>query len=280
MNLYATLNEFKAQMAVASGDEATCLGILEAISRDIDVFCRRHFYCWEGTRFFDGGASIVWLRDDVLSVSSLQTDPNGDGSFINTFAAKDYLLYPLNTYPKTDLYLSNVSGFGDFCPGLLNAVKITGVFGKCCDDHSPTPYYLSGITVPASGMTNSQLTLTLGTGQGATFSAGMTIRIDNEQMYISAVAIDVLTLNRGDITSGINGTARAAHSVGANIYICQFHPMVRLAILIQSMRTWKRRESAFAATVGDMITSSITVYKGLDKDVIDMLDNPIMRRAT
>jgi len=269
-NLYASLTTLKSRLDItATTWDTDLLALLGAVSRELDKWCARWFYVWEGLRYLDGSPTPLFLPDDLLSVDTdgFVLDEDGDETYESTMAPKtgdtsnDYWLYPLNGFPKTWAKISSDSNFGGFASGIKRGIKITGKWGYG-DGESATPYSDSGINVPAGGLAKAAVSLVLGAGEGASFSVGQTIRIDTEQLYISAISTDTLTLVRGQ-----NGTIDAIHVAAADIYIYEYPEPIREACLIQAMRLWKRRESAFQDAVGSPETGAIMVYKGLDADV-------------
>jgi hypothetical protein len=93
------------------------------------------------------------------------------------------------------------------------------------------------------------------------FSAGQTILIETELMYVTAVAVNTLTVVRG-----VNGTMSAAHAAAA-ISITAYPQPIVLACLMQVGRLYRRRDSNFATAISNPITGSYDMYKGLDPDV-------------
>jgi hypothetical protein len=102
-NGYATLPEFKAWI---SESETVIDSILEecveTASRWIDEYCertegRRHFYQVTEARVFDTEDPFWVCVDDLVSVTSLKTDDDANGTFETTWAASDYQLLPVNS---------------------------------------------------------------------------------------------------------------------------------------------------------------------------------------
>jgi hypothetical protein len=96
---------------------------------------------------------------------------------------------------------------------------------------------------------------------GANLSAGQTIKIENELMYLTSVIVNTLTVVRG-----VNGTTAAAHAAAA-ISITAYPQPIVLACLMQVGRLYRRRDSNFATAISNPITGSYDLYKGLDPDV-------------
>ncbi len=257
MNAYCDLTTLKAELGITTMEnDADLLRILEAASRFIEQprLTGRTFYVWEGIKYYDGAVTL-WI-DDLISVPTLITDEDGDGTYEITMATTDYHLYPFNDYPKTRLQINPNGNYGSFASGIRKGVKITGIWGWA---DSATPYATSG-DANSADMTISQITV--GVTDGGNFAAGQTIRIESEQCYVSAIVGNTLT-----ITRGVNGTQAATHTSGKTIYIYTYPQDIVQATLITAMRAWKRKDSAYADVIGSPELGQIVMSKGIDPDV-------------
>lgn len=267
-NAYADLTTLKSASylnipSLDTGHDTYLRILLESASREIDNFCHRFFYVLSATRYFDGKGESI-LLDDILSATTLKTDEDGDGTYEESWTVnEDYELYPLNGYPKTWAEISSRASreYASFNKGVKKGVQIAGSFGYG-DGESATPYLASGAVVNTGGITNSATTHALATGKGASFGVYQTILIGTEQLYITSVWTDTLTFERAK-----NGTAAAAHTAADVIYIYQYPLPIKQACLIQAMRWWKRKDSAFQNVVGIAETGEVARYFGLDPEV-------------
>jgi hypothetical protein len=279
MNAYADLATLKSKAYcnyTATTEDAYLRKLLEDASRLIDNHCKRYFYCWEGKKYFDGVSQRLFV-DDLLSITTLKCDPGGDGTFENSYTAlTDYLPYPLNDFPKRRIELGYNASYSDFADGIPRGIEIDGVWGFG-DGVSATPYVDSGAVVNTGGISNSVLTHALASGKGASFAAGMTIRIDSEQLYILSVSTDTLTFE-GIPTRGQNGTTAAAHDAGKKIYIYQYPMPIYESCLITAMRAWKRKDSAYQDTVSLANFGTVIASKGMDADVEERLKDYVKTR--
>ena len=275
---YATLTQLKSFLTnTVTTNDTDLLRYVEDASIQIDDICHRHFNTWEGVQYFDGAARTLNIDEDILSVTSIATDEDGSQTYSTTLLTSDYILYPINglpLYPKYMVKLALNASVGSFASSILAGVKITGVFGYG-NGLSATPYADSGAVVAAGGITGSATSHTLAAGKGASFSAGMTIRIDTDQLYVSGVSTYTLTFVRG-----VNGTTAAAHLAGATIYIYSYPGPVVESCLLQAARDFKRRESPVQATVGSAEMGIVPVNKGVDPDVTDKLKRYIKRKIS
>jgi uncharacterized phage protein (predicted DNA packaging) len=99
-NGYCTLNELKASLRITDNVDDTLLELaIESASREIDSSCERTFYnMGTATRNFVAQDAYYTEIDDLISITHLKTDPDGDGSYTITWSASDYQLEPLNGF--------------------------------------------------------------------------------------------------------------------------------------------------------------------------------------
>ena len=252
------------------GYQTTLQRMLENASVEIDHICRRHFDCWEGTYYF-AGSGIWFLPDeDILSISELKLDTDGDGTYETTLSPSDYIMYPLSgpqPYPKLYLRSSLTSGYGTFASGIPSGVKITGIFGYG-DGLSATPYYDSGITITVADASSTSVTMSTPN----VLQEGHTIRVGSEQMYVKSLLGTSATVDRA-----VNGTTGAAHSaVGAYIY--KYPGPVTESTLILATGWWKQRESPATFMAGSDIMGTYTITKAIEQIVERKLDHLIKRK--
>jgi hypothetical protein len=99
-NGYCSLNELKASLRITDNvDDALLELAVESASREIDSSCERTFYnMGTATRYFVAQDAFYTEIDDLISITHLKTDPDGDGSYTITWSATDYQLEPLNGF--------------------------------------------------------------------------------------------------------------------------------------------------------------------------------------
>jgi hypothetical protein len=265
MNSYADLTTLKSSSYLdisGTGDDTYLRRLLEDAARVIDGVCKRFFYCWEGALYVDGDARRLYPQYDILSVTTLKTDPGGDGTFENSLTEDtDFNLYPLNGFPKLYAQIGYNAAYTDFAAGIPRGVEITGVFGFG-DGISATPYSTSGGTGTVATSTGTTLTLSA----ADLVIAGQTILIGSEQMYVESVSGTSATVKRD-----VNGTTAATHVAATTIYVYEYPMPIYEACLITAMRVWKRKDSAFMDIAGNPETGLVPVIKGLDPDVTQRL---------
>ena len=133
-NGYTTGSAVKEALGIidASSDTEIDL-VIETVSRMIDDYAGRFFYS-AGTvvSFYTPDKARSLEIDDVSSVSILQTDDGGDGSFSTTWGTADYVLEPFNaalTGRPYTLIRVPTNGNRSFPIDTIKGVKLTAVRG-------------------------------------------------------------------------------------------------------------------------------------------------------
>jgi len=228
---YCNIADVKGVLGItATSDDTMLRKICESASRSIDAYCNRFFYTESATKYFHGGAKI-WLKPDLLSVTTLKTDEDGDATFENTYDTTDYYLLPLNEFPKTEIVISDDSDYGTFAAGIKKGVEIDGLWGYG-DGISATPYISDTTTAEALETSETDVDVTSATN----LSAGQVILVESEQIYIYSISSTTLTVERG-----VNGTTAASHDTGKTIYIYQYPSDIRQACIDLSVALYQNR---------------------------------------
>ena len=230
MNTYSSISVLKARMNIPDTlDDDGLLAALEMVSREIDRYCGRHFYVARKT-LYCGTRDRSCLRvDDVLSVISIKTDTNGDRTYPTTWAATDYELDPPNA-----LTMSPPEPYTRIC------TTPRGQQSFICGDPRGNQLDVDGgyydiretlaITL-AEALDAAETEIDV--SDGASFAAGETLLIGTEQLYIAAIASNILTVARG-----INGTTATTHLTGATIQRYTY-PVIGEACTAQAILTFK-----------------------------------------
>ena len=268
MNSYATLNTLKGPSYFNTTDnkyDADMLAALEEGSRQFEKDTDRKFYLYSGIKYYDGGTTRVILDDDCYTITALDVDTDGSYQYASNYnlgstsGQVDAFVYPYNETPKTRIEANPQGAYGHFGAGFRKAIRLTGVFGYG-DDWPATSPSLTGDTVQDSPLSSSAAMLTV--TEGNLFSAGQTLLIGSEQVYVYNNPVGNLV----PIQRALNGTTAASHSSGATISVYTYPKAVSKAVLIYAMRTWKRKESAYQNVVATPDMGSYTVWKGDDPD--------------
>ena len=225
--------------------DARLLALLEDVSRWIDNYCNRHFYVLEATRRFDGVGGRELAVPDLISVTTLKTDEDQDRMFELTWGSGDYLLYPLNAEPQqpwgrpySRVLVDTEAGSKAVFPSGKSVVEIAGKWGfREVAENSGADISEGG----AFGPTDTTLTVT----DGSKFTVGQTVLIESEQLYLTGISTNDLTVERGT-----NGTTAASHPDGTDIFIYRYPGSVVEACLFQASLLWRQRGGDSISAVG------------------------------
>jgi hypothetical protein len=133
---YASLSEFKAAVGITdSTDDGALQSVLDATDTLIDLYCDRKtgFGTATETRYYTAEDYEYVLTDDLVSVTTLQTDDDANGTYETTWTSgTDYVLAPRNAaldgFPYTEIDTS-VTWPRNFPKDVYLGVKVVGVFG-------------------------------------------------------------------------------------------------------------------------------------------------------
>lgn len=272
-NLYASLGDLKAELQkTGTADDAVLLRSLERASREIDGRCARRFYHESATAYFNGngreilrlvGAQREPFRGDLISVTSVKVDGNRDSTFEYTLVANtDYwLAEPGSGGAGTALEINPYNPQVSPWPKAQRCIEIVGVFGYSNEAEA------SG-TLGAEISSASATSVTMTAGHGLT--GGETIIVGTEQMYVSAVSTNTLTVVRG-----VNGSTAATHSNGAAVTRRRYPRLIEQATVIRAADIWRGTQTGY----GQVATSELggfasnvafAQFMGLTREFIHM----------
>ena len=274
-NAYADLATLKSASALNVPDEthdARLLALLETASRWIDGYCARDFAAVSAERQFDGGGSRLFLPD-LASVSRLRTRTPG-GAWTE-WPADAYRLYPLDAAPASPggrpyTQLAAADGSGRRFPTGQAAVSINGVwgYGSVRED--------TGLRIAAGAALPADAAAIVATPASSALSAGHTIRIDDEDLYVAAAAMDT-TANTTTLAvkRGVNGSRAATHAAASGITAYRYPAAVSEACLRLATAWWRERVNAPFAPANR--SAADAVDDGIDPAARALLE-PFRRR--
>ena len=135
--MYCTLVEFKANFYPAGLidiiDDTVIESKIEAVSRLIDEYCERHYYKSSASekRYFSPEWVDLLKVGDLVSITTLKSDTDGDRVYETTWTTSDYDLEPLNASQDGKPYTkirSTPNGDYQF-PRIRKGVEIDGIWG-------------------------------------------------------------------------------------------------------------------------------------------------------
>ena len=287
---YATaddLRDYLAGTSFSSGwtsDAGSIRRILEAASRRIDLYCEGGtFGPLTETRLYDiGSGSLVqspqyavlagtdaiattvalanvipldgWLVSTTTVTAYDDTD-RGASTVLTEGYANDFFLMPYNVSPKTIFKLnedtSNTLDAGQ------QTLSILGSWGYTADTLSVTTADAIGSTTATSVSVTS----------AADLGSSQTVLVDSEQMYITTISGNTLTVQRG-----VNGTTAATHSGGAGLTRYDYPELVVQACLDIAKLTFRNRDLGSVGSIGAG-EMSMTVAEGEVRSVLMTLED-------
>lgn len=238
---YCSLVDFKSNLGItSSADDVAILKTLEGATIAIERYCQRKFSVEYGTKYFTG-ANRIWFKPDLLSASTVKLDEDGNASFESTVTTSDYVLFPLNEFPKTYMEISDNSNYGTFAYGYKKGVEIVGDWGFG-DGESATPYTEQSKTVASMSSTASTQSVV-----STNLAVGQTWLIDSEQIYVKDLTASLATIVRS-----VNGTTATTHVASSTIYVYDYPSDIKNACYQRSARLWLTRDKFLASeNIGD-----------------------------
>src|SRR3990167_10966476 len=106
-NLYVSLATVKGAGLLnisGTGDDARLRDLIEAVSRNLDDYLRREMFSQLRTLYLSGnGKARMPLPLDLVSISSLTEDTDGNDTYETTWAVTDYELWPYDASPTAKI---------------------------------------------------------------------------------------------------------------------------------------------------------------------------------
>ena len=238
-NAYVSLDILKdaSVLNIAGTDyDDRLLALAEAASRVIDRRCNRHFFARRAALQFYGNGATRLLVPDLISVDAQGIRAEtGNGAFSAAWDSADYRLLPLNADPASagasasQPYTQIEALNGRRFPTGSTRTQVSGVWGwhqhlRRAAEQVSAETAAAADTIALSGAASGL----------AKISAGNTLLIDDEQVYVRKRADDALTVARA-----INGSTAAAHSANSAIDIYEYPPPIVEAARLLAMRLWQ-----------------------------------------
>ena len=296
---YGNVYDFKAYLGGTdhvtdwTTDETPVLRVLESASKRIDSYMGRSFGARTETHSFDLGQGA--LRDDSLvpngdmiefpdywttrlqstgilglddwlitatTVTSYEGTDRTSSATLTEGIGNDFLLMPYNTSPKSKMKLVE-NTLKNLYSG-QQTLTILGQWGWQNDTESIS-------TVDAIG---SSSTTTVTVTSGSTTYVGDTILVGTEQMYVTNVDGNTLTVIRG-----VNGTTSATHSGGATYYRYKYPADVVQACLDIARTYWRSRDVGQSQILGTN-EMQMTYPQNEERMILKKLDHYLNKRET
>ena len=234
-----------------TADDALLKQFISEASTEFQEACERTLMPYTATHRFGPdnlrGRDLILYRD-LLAVTTIT---NAGGASVS---ASVYNLRPDDDYPKGVVEITSASGtYWDFTYN-EDRVSIAGIWGYA-------PNYArawKSTTTLAEALDSSETAVDV--ASATNISAGDHILVESEQMYVTSIATNTLTVERG-----VNGTTAAAHDNALAVYVYQQLADIKSAV--REMVVWKyKRKDAGVGTVTVYDGTTIQV-EGLDPQV-------------
>ncbi len=242
-NAYADLATLKSPSALNVPDDAhddRLLALLEGASRWIDGYCDRRFATIHAERRFDGTGKATLTVPDLIAVSALRVRTTA--SEWPSWPSGDWLLYPLNAAPvepggRPYSRIMLASGARRRFPLSRGGVSVTGIWG-----YGDVREDIGLRVADGSPVAVDDAALAVAPGvNAAALSAGHTVRIDAEQLYVTGITGDGKGAATLTVRRGVNGTAAAFHAAAAGVSVYRYPDAVTEACLLQAAVWWRER---------------------------------------
>ena len=286
---YATSDDLRDYLAGTSyssawtSDAGAIRRILEASSRRIDDYCGGGtFGPQTQTRYYDIGSGTLrnspqytiasdsgnlttttstagvvpldgWMVTSTTVTAYGATDRATSETLTEGYNA-DFWLMPYNFTPKTVLKLNE-----DTAKSLDAGQQTLSIIGEW-------GYTANTISVTTSDAITSTTATSVSVSSATNLGPAQTILIDSEQLYITAISGNTLTVERA-----VNGSTGATHSGGASLYRYDYPELVVQACLDLSKIVFRDRDLGTATSIGSG-EAAITSAEGEIQSILMTLD--------
>lgn len=175
VNGYTALATLKGALRITgsdASDDARLERIITSASRAIEEHTGRRFYAETLTRYLTPARTCRLLVSDLLSVTTLKTDEDGDRTYEITWSsARDYYPWPPEAVnddqPYTAIEVDAGNGLYQFPRGIQRSVQIVGSWGystatpalieEACLRHCARLYALANAPLGVAGTVETGL---------------------------------------------------------------------------------------------------------------------------
>lgn len=206
-----------------------------------------------------------WLVNTSTVTAYGATDRSTNTTLTEGYS-NDFWLLPYNTSPKT-IFQMNEDTTSELSVG-QQTLLITGEWGYTADT----------LLVTTCDAISSTTATSVSVGSATNLSPAQTILIDSEQLYITSISGNTLTVERG-----VNGTTGATHSGGASLYRYDYPELVVQACKDLAKIVFRDRDLGRADMLGSgeqevsrSANEAMSVLKTLDSHRVAGTSNGIV----
>lgn len=247
-----------------SASDAALRRVLEGVSQQFDDWMDRTFQPHQASRVYTARDAWTLDTDDLLSVSAVKFDQDGDRVYEVTLSTSDWELGPVNAPADRRPYqFIEMQPNGSYrLDRTRRGVQITGTWGYWQDLVTVGARFASSGGVDA---TSTSLPLASST----TLQAQQTILVGSEQIYLG----DVSTAGVASVERGVNGTVAASHTTNDAIAVYRYPAPIAQACLTQALRMHKRKDAPLGVVAGGLdVTEGVVQVIRLDPDVEKLIE--------
>lgn len=247
MNLYTTLEKYALEKRMGGGSNPypaaglqdhqrmQTLRNIEAASRAVDTWCKRHFYPLRARYYFDfvDSREIQFGPHDLVEAETVYT-ANGD----DTIASDYYYLMTGEDYNyevKDRLRIDDTSGYTLYVGS--NYQQANSIMGVWTYHNRWSGAWMDSLDTVKTNLTASATSLAVnhvngvnGDGYAPRFQVGQLLQIESEWLYVADTDSNANTVT---VARAQNGTMAAAHDATTAIYI--YTPMADIVKACQVM---------------------------------------------
>ncbi len=262
MHSYVGRNDLKQSLGSTLANEDIALRrALEGVSEQIDRWLDRTFQPYQASRVYTAADAWSLTVDDLLSVSAVRFDQDGDRTYEVALTTSDWELGPVNAPVRREPYQ-----FVDMQPNgsyrfdrTRRGVQIAGTWG----------YWQELGNVGARLSTTLDATSTsFALASSTTLQPQQTVLLGSEQIYIGELS----TAGVASVERGVNGTSATSHTTADAISVYRYPPPITEACRLQTLRLHKRKDAPLGIVSGglDMREDVVEVMR-FDPDVEQLL---------
>lgn len=262
LHAYLGRDDFRRVLGTTSTtDDGMLRRALESVSQAIDDWLDRTFQPYQATRVYTARDAWSLDVDDLLSVTSVKFDQDGDRVYELTLATSDWELGPANAAAERRPYqFVEMQPNGSYrLDRTRRGVQIVGTWGYW-QDLQPVGARLA----QAADATSTSLALASST----TVQPQQTLLIGSEQVYVN----DVTTSSNALVERAANGTSATSHTTSETLSVYRYPAPIVEAAQIQALRIHKRRDAPLGVVAGGLdVTEGVVQVIRLDPDVEQLI---------
>jgi hypothetical protein len=234
---------------------------LEGVAQQFDDWLDRTFQPYQATRVYTARDPFSLTVDDLLSVSAVRMDQDGDRVYEVALTTADWEASPVNAAVERKPYQwldTQPNGSWRFT-GVRRGMQVSGTWGYWQD--------LANVGAKLSSALDATST-SFQLASSTTLQPQQTILIGSEQVYIGELS----TGGVAQVERGVNGTSATSHTTADQIQVYRYPGPIVQAAQIQTLRIHKRKDAPLGVVAGGLdVTEGVVQVIRFDPDVENLL---------